>query len=76
MDEPIKPVHYLNLHQVPMPFVQCYNEQGEIMTSPAFLALAEIVRNMKTPCFSLISRQAAPEITVCDWKPLQEEKKP
>ena len=46
--------------QVPFPGIQCYNEAGEIVTSPAFLALAEAGRNMETPCLRLLPRQPAP----------------
>jgi hypothetical protein len=65
--------HYTRIpgtRQVPMPGVQCYNDAGEIVTSPAFLALAEYGRTMKTPMLNLIPRQPAPGVTVVDWKPI------
>lgn len=55
--------------QVPLPGVQCYNEDGEIVTSPAFLALAAIGRNMRTPMRDLLPREVAPGI-VQQWKPI------
>ena len=62
----------LNFRQVPMPLLQCYNEAGEIVTSPWFLMLAEAGRNMQTPMRDLLPRLPAPG-TVHDWKPVGEE---
>jgi hypothetical protein len=59
----------LNMRRVPMPLIQCYNEDGEIITSPAFLALAEIGRNMRTPMRDLLLREVTPEY-VHNWKPI------
>ena len=52
------------LRRVPMPLVECYNEEGEIVPSPPFKW------NMETPMLNLLPRQAASTVAV-NWKPIE-----
>ena len=52
------------LRRVPMPLVECYNEEGEIVPLPP-------LKKFETPLFNLLPRLPAPRIEVQDWKPIE-----
>ena len=54
------------LRRVPMPFVEGYTEEGEIVPLPP------IKWNMETPFLNLLPRQPSPRLAVLDWKPIGE----
>lgn len=54
------------LRRVPMPFVECYSEEGEIVPLPP------IKWNMGTPFLNLIPRQPSPGLPVVEWKLITE----
>ena len=58
------------LRRVPMPFVECYNEEGEIVPLPLFEWEKE------TPLLDLLPRRPAfsldTTMPVYDWKPIVE----
>ena len=51
------------LRRVPMPLVECYNEEGEIVPLPPFKW------NTETPLLNMLPRQAASTVAV-NWKPI------
>lgn len=57
------------LRRVPMPLVECYTEEGEIVPLPPFKW------NTETPMRNMLPRLPAPHIDVQDWKPLDEYKR-
>ncbi len=51
------------LRRVPLPFVECYNEEGEIIPLPPF----EWVKGK--PLLNILPRQAGSTVAV-NWKPI------
>ena len=52
------------LRRVPMPFIETYTEEGEIVPLPP------LKWNIEMPLLNLIPRKPAPYIEVQDWKPI------
>lgn len=54
------------MRRVPCPIIECYSEEGEIITNPAFVALAHT--KIETPFLNLIPRSPVPALPVIEWK--------